>query len=189
VPLFYDRDSNDLPQGWISRMRASMGGLTPVFNTDRMVSEYLSRYYEPAARDARTLSANGFAPTREVAAWVAHVREEWPSVQVVRVEGLAGPVPAGTELNVEADLALGGLRPDEVDVQLAYGLLDSDGVLTGAVLTALQPTGPAHSGHYRFAVQGVRSERSGRHGYGVRVTPHHPSLPIPFPLGLVHWSD
>lgn len=189
VPLFYERDASDLPQGWISRMRASMGGLTPVFNTDRMVSEYLTRYYEPAAQDFRKLSASGFGPTREVAAWVARVREEWPRVEVMTVNGLDGSVAAGTELSVVADVALGGLKPEEVEVHLAAGLLDSDGVLSGPVLTPLALQGAGADGLTRYAVTGVHTERSGRHGYAVRVTPCHPSLPIPFPLGLVHWSD
>jgi glycogen phosphorylase len=189
VPLFYERDASDLPQAWISRMRASMGGLVPVFNTDRMVSEYLTQYYEPAAQDFRTLSASGFTPTREVAAWVARVREEWPRVEVVRVEGLAGSVAAGTALDVAAEIALGGLTSDEVEVHLATGLLDSEGVLSGPSLTVLQPAGATRDGYQRFAIQGVSAERSGRHGYAVRVTPRHPSLPIPFPLGLVRWSD
>src|SRR6185503_3419168 len=76
VPLFYERDAAGLPQGWISRMRASMGGLPAVFNTDRMVHEYFKQYYEPATRDVRRLSENDFGPTREAAAWVARVIQE-----------------------------------------------------------------------------------------------------------------
>ncbi|MCC7371642.1 MAG: alpha-glucan family phosphorylase [Chloroflexi bacterium] len=189
VPTFYDRDANDLPQGWIAKMRASMGGLTPIFNTDRMVSEYLNQYYAPAAEDFRTLSADGFAPTREVAAWVARVREEWPNVTVVDVQGLSGAVAAGTTLDVVAEVALGGLKPDEVEVHLATGLLDSEGVLSGPRLTVLDRRGAGPDDTYRFGIESVSVERSGRHGFAVRVVPRHPSLPIPFPLGLVRWSD
>jgi starch phosphorylase len=189
VPLYYERDAADLPQGWISRMRASMGGLPPVFNTDRMVFEYLKKYYEPAARDFRQLSDGSFGPTREVAAWVARVMEEWPRVQVTAVHGLSETVSAGTDLDAVADVTLGGLRPEEVEVHLAHGLLDGDGILAAPMLTPLEPQGAAQDGVYRFAIQGVRGERSGRHGYAVRVTPRHPSLPIPYPLGLVRWSD
>ena len=84
---------------------------------------------------------------------------------------------------------LGGLSPDEVDVHLAHGLLDSDGVWPRPTLTLLAFQGPARDGTHRFGVRGVRGERSGRHGYAIRVTPRHPRLPIPFPLGLVRWSD
>jgi starch phosphorylase len=124
-----------------------------------------------------------------VAAWVARVQHEWPQVHVVRVDGVSETVPAGTELKFEADLLLGGLSPDEVDVHLAYGLLDTEGALTAPALTLLELQGPARDGAFCFGVRGVRGERSGRHGYAVRVTPRHPTLPVPFPLGLVRWSD
>ena len=189
VPIFYDRDAAGLPQAWISRMRASMGGLPAVFNTDRMVHEYFKQYYEPAALDVRRLSQDDLRPTREVAAWVARVLQEWPRVAVLRVQGLSDRVAAGTELEVSADVALGGLKPDEVDVHLACGLLDGEGILSAPSLSPLEPLGPAPDGGHRFGMRGVKTERSGRHGYAVRVTPRHPSLPMPYPLGLVRWSD
>ena len=189
VPLFYERDATGLPQGWIARMRASMGGLPPIFNTDRMVSEYLTRFYEPSAQDVRLLSGDGLGPAREIAAWISRVREEWLNVQVIRVGGLDETIAAGAAFGVEADVALGGLAPDEVEVDLAYGPLDNDGTLSSPTLTQLSLVGPAENGTFCYGVQGVRGERSGRHGYAVRVRPRHPRLPIPFPLGLVHWSD
>jgi starch phosphorylase len=190
-PLFYERDAVGLPQGWITRMRASLGGLPPVFNTDRMVHEYLTRFYEPSARDVRLLSAEDLRPTREMAAWIERVRGEWPNVRVVRLGGLSDTVSAGTELDVEAEVVLGGLAPDEVEVHLACGLLDADGVLSSPTLTpmALRARRRGTDGGHVYAVQSVRSERSGRHGYAVRMTPRHPTLPIPFPLDLVRWSD
>ncbi|MCB9834112.1 MAG: alpha-glucan family phosphorylase [Planctomycetes bacterium] len=45
VPLFYDRDAAGLPQGWITRMRASIKTVTPYFSTQRMVREYAEKYY------------------------------------------------------------------------------------------------------------------------------------------------
>lgn len=45
VPLFYDRDENNLPQGWINRMRESVKTVTPYFTTQRMVREYAEKYY------------------------------------------------------------------------------------------------------------------------------------------------
>jgi glycogen phosphorylase len=45
IPEFYDRDEFGIPRRWIQRMRRSMETLIPQFNTDRMVSEYVTRYY------------------------------------------------------------------------------------------------------------------------------------------------
>ncbi len=45
IPEFYDRDAGGLPRAWIRRMRNSMRTLIPTFNTDRMVAEYVEKYY------------------------------------------------------------------------------------------------------------------------------------------------
>ncbi|MDH7515055.1 MAG: alpha-glucan family phosphorylase [Bacteroidota bacterium] len=45
IPEFYDRDEFGIPRAWIRRIRHSMVTLIPQFNTDRMVSEYVLRYY------------------------------------------------------------------------------------------------------------------------------------------------
>jgi glycogen phosphorylase len=45
IPEFYERDAFGIPRGWLARVRHSMETLIPRFNTDRMVSEYVTRYY------------------------------------------------------------------------------------------------------------------------------------------------
>ena len=45
IPEFYDRDEHDIPRKWIKRIRNSMQSLIPVYNTDRMVAEYVKKYY------------------------------------------------------------------------------------------------------------------------------------------------
>ncbi len=44
VPLFYDRTRAGLPRKWVTRMVASMKTVCPVFNTHRMLSDYLNLY-------------------------------------------------------------------------------------------------------------------------------------------------
>jgi starch phosphorylase len=44
VPLFYERDRQGLPRGWIRRMTASMKTICGRFNTHRMLAEYLALY-------------------------------------------------------------------------------------------------------------------------------------------------
>jgi starch phosphorylase len=48
VPLFYDRDPNEIPHGWIARMKASLKSIIPQFSTRRMVKEYVERLYVKA---------------------------------------------------------------------------------------------------------------------------------------------
>jgi starch phosphorylase len=49
VPLFYDRDRDGLPRGWIGRMKRTIRTLGWRFSADRMLLDYALRCYIPAA--------------------------------------------------------------------------------------------------------------------------------------------
>jgi glycogen phosphorylase len=49
IPLFYQRDRDGLPRGWIKRMKRTIRTLGWRFNADRMVMDYTSKCYVPAA--------------------------------------------------------------------------------------------------------------------------------------------
>jgi starch phosphorylase len=49
IPLYYDRDDDGLPRGWIKRMKRTIRTLGWRFNADRMVMDYASKCYVPAA--------------------------------------------------------------------------------------------------------------------------------------------
>jgi starch phosphorylase len=57
VPLYYKRDSNNLPVEWIKRMKASMATVVPRFSTARMVRDYSEQAYVPAAKRAGAVTA------------------------------------------------------------------------------------------------------------------------------------
>lgn len=50
VPLYYDRNTEGLPTKWIARMKNAIATITPQFNANRQVKEYLKHYYLPAMR-------------------------------------------------------------------------------------------------------------------------------------------
>jgi len=49
IPLFYQRDRDGLPRGWIKRMKRTIRTLGWRFNADRMVMDYTMKCYIPAA--------------------------------------------------------------------------------------------------------------------------------------------
>jgi len=51
VPLYYsERTKDNIPLGWISRMKESIRTLAPQFNTRRMLKEYMDLMYKPAMK-------------------------------------------------------------------------------------------------------------------------------------------
>ena len=50
VPLFYDRDAQGVPLGWVEKMKHAMHAAGERFTAQRMVRQYVTEYYEPAIR-------------------------------------------------------------------------------------------------------------------------------------------
>ena len=53
VPLFYKRDADGVPRGWVQVMKEAIRTAVPAFCARRMVKEYTERFYVPASVRAR----------------------------------------------------------------------------------------------------------------------------------------
>jgi starch phosphorylase len=49
IPLYYNRDADGLPREWIARMKRAIRTLGWRFSADRMVADYVTKAYVPAA--------------------------------------------------------------------------------------------------------------------------------------------
>jgi starch phosphorylase len=189
VPTFYERGGDDLPRGWIGRMKASIASICPYFNTHRMVQEYTTRAYVPAAERFQQLQADGGAPARDLAGWKRRLQEGWRDVRVLDVEtGDTSDLRAGAEVSVRARLALGQARPEDLRVELYAGALDQRGEIAEGEAAPMAPEDGVSGGEAWFRGS-LRLHASGRRGFTVRVLPSHPGLaPRPEP-GLIRWAQ
>lgn len=184
APRFYDRGPDGVPTRWVEAIRHTLATLSPELSADRMVKEYVERLYLPAARAERVISADGYAPARELAAWKKRVADAWPGVHVAHVEsGGWDAVPqVGDELHLRATIDLAGLTAADVLVEIVYGrALESDRIdrVTHQELVPVESNGvTVFSGTVPLA-------RAGSFGYTVRVVPRHPLLASSAELGLV----
>ena len=187
APRFYDRNAEDLPERWIEMVRRTLVTLGPKVLAGRMVREYVERLYAPAALSRRALEP---AAARELASWKARVRTAWPKVAVDHVEASAGTVVGGSAelgstLALRVRIALGGLDPEDVEVQVVAGRVDSGDAIAGARTFPLKPAG-GHDLEDRWLYEGpLALDRTGPYGYTVRVLPAHPLLASGAELGLV----
>jgi len=72
-------------------------------------------------------------------------------------------------------------------VELLYGVLDTEGLITEPVKLLMAPVGGKKKGATQFTAA-LTCETSGRYGYTVRIMPTHPQLSDPFKMGLMHWA-
>ncbi|MFT2017789.1 alpha-glucan family phosphorylase [Streptomyces sp. 796.1] len=94
-------------------------------------------------------------------------------------------VELGATLTLRVRVSLGGLAPDEVEVQAVAGRVDEADRISAARTVPLKPVGgPDLEGHVTYAGP-LTLDRTGPYGYTVRVLPAHPLLASPAELGLV----
>ncbi len=188
VPLFYDLGLDGTPTRWIERAKASIVMALADFGAHRMMRQYTSEFYQRADGLQRTLVGTDYAPARSLADWLARVREQWHSVQILDVNLTGGPeVSVGSALPVQARVSLNGLHAEELTVQIYVGRIGSDGAVDGGLTFEARPVGPDGEGTHWFEST-VPLRQSGRMGVAVRVVPRHPHLTDPVEHGLVRWS-
>lgn len=189
IPLFYERGPDGVPRRWAERMRRAIAQLVPIYNTNRMVREYTERMYLPAHDRFSRLSADNMARARALASWLGKVRKGWTQVGIRSIEASREPdrISVGEQFDVQANIFLGELAPEDVVVELYFGRLDPDrGIIEPQVL---QMEHAGADGDRVHTFQGtVACTQSGRFGYTVRVRPIHPDLPDPILPGMIIWA-
>ncbi|HLW65181.1 MAG TPA: alpha-glucan family phosphorylase [Gemmataceae bacterium] len=193
VPLYYARGSDGLPRGWLKMMKRSISTLTPVFNTNRMLEEYMRKSYWPSKERYAELSANDLKLAAELAQWRRRVLQNWGQVRVEAVDRQGvDTMKVGDDIMVTAHVHLGPLTPSDVEVQLFHGQLDSLGDIsepqTVSMGVAVGPE-PSANGEASQIFRGrIPCRSSGQFGFCVRVLPKHRNLPHAFEPGLVTWG-
>ncbi|HEX2960474.1 MAG TPA: alpha-glucan family phosphorylase [Ignavibacteriales bacterium] len=190
VATFYNRSSDKLPRLWISKMKSSMKKLGPVFNTNRMVEQYFVKFYNRAFENRKALMKNSCQQVKTLTEWKKKVRDNWNQVKFVSLvsEGTSTDVKVGTEFFVRAEINLGGLTPDDVEVQIYFGSVDRQNIAhANSFVTMQNEKGKARNNVYIYR-GAIVSQQSGQFGFTARVLPKHPLLNSSFDMGLIAWA-
>jgi starch phosphorylase len=188
APLFYDAAADGVPLGWVEMVRHGLRTLGPLVQADRMVADYVTKLYAPAARASRALAVGDSGTARELALWKARVRQGWSGVRVEHVEADGAEPSLGAVLDVRVTTSLGDLSAEDVCVELVHGRLGDDDELVEPSYVALTADDTAPPPHTRFSGS-VELGQPGPFGYTVRVLPSHPLLASRADLGLVAYPE
>jgi starch phosphorylase len=189
IPTYYDRARDGVPHEWLLKIKTAFKRLAPFFNTDRMVQEYTAQMYMPAWERETALSEPSIQAGLDFAAWMSNLQRAWQGVAIRSVDVATGQITVGTALDVTAEVSLGELKPEDVQVQLYYGTLGRNSeIADGADCVVMNLTGPTGAGTYRYQAQ-IAHHTSGERGLSVRALPNNPYLPSPFVPGVIRWAN
>ena len=190
VPLYFERDADNRPHNWLLRVRKAMQTLIAQYSSHRMLRDYLSDYYIPAATSHQEIRSNHYALARHLTHWKQDVNVRFGSVQMdtIRIEGIKeDSLLDGQSLHVAVTVHPGSMKLDELLVQLVAGPGDGSTFTETPDVVEMQPESEGVDGTMTFVCTYTPS-RSGIHVYGVRVMPCTEGLSSPLETRLVLWG-
>lgn len=181
LPLYFDHDGRDYPKKWVTASKAAMKSILPRFNAERMVMDYLTRFYRPAVGQRAKMTANGYEAAQNLSQWKQKVREAWPEV-TIRVAGkMPGHCHGDEPVTFSVAVEHPGLDADDLRVEC---VVESESRHPGREpdRTILQLS--YEDGLFRA---GFEPPFTGQQVLRVRAYPWHPMLSHPFEMGCMVW--
>ena len=189
VPTFYKRTSDNLPREWISRMKNNLTTVCSFFNTHRMVEDYMESFYLAAAEKYGAFRANGHEPLKRLNQWRRNVTACWDKVKIVSTDFPAGQEnPIGIPITTRVVVDLGGLNPEDIQVEAYFGKINSAGDFEFVETTILHNGKQKDSELHEFTGD-LFLDKTGKFGVRFRIRPVHPLLEPVLTVRDLKWDE
>ncbi|MDN3668089.1 alpha-glucan family phosphorylase [Echinicola jeungdonensis] len=183
IPLFFKRNSEDLPVTWIQLIKAAIS-VAPHFTMHRTLMDYQHNFYNKLLEKGQRMRADGFAAAKELALWKKKVWRNWNDLDVLRIS------PEiisdwSKEVDIKLTLNMGDFTINDIGVEmiiLRKKHIDSeDGHRTFELC--------AHEiGKEKVVFEGqIPALQPGNYEYSFRIYPKNPLLTHRQDFPLVRW--
>ena len=188
VPLYYARNEQDVPAGWVASMKKCLAEISPNYTMKRMLDDYFERYYNKLIERTNVLRANRYRKAFEINAWKNSIRTNWDKIEVkslILPDTNVRPLTFGESFIAEITLETPGIKAGDLAIELLFGNKDNDVVneITSIESMKLVDSGDGWAKYYIK----VPISRAGVYNYTFRVYPVNPMLPHRQDLPLVKW--
>ena len=188
VPLYYNKNSEGISQGWVMTMKNSIAQIAPHYTMKRQLDDYFSKFYNKMAERSHKLQADNYAKAKEIAAWKEVVAQRWDSIEVVssnKTESIQqGLFETGKSYDTEYVVDEKGLD-DAVGIEMVVMGTDVDGkdkLLKVIPLDMVKREGNLYTFHGN-----VKSEYPGSFKVAYRMYPKNADLPHRQDFCYVKW--
>lgn len=186
IPLYFAKNSKGYSPEWIQYIKNSIAQIAPEFTMNRMIKDYIERFYEKEAKRSAILKADNYKIAKELVEWKSMIAEKWNEVEVVDVklsdELLTDP-KIGSVYPIEVTIDRKGL-PNCFGVEVVVSV-EGEGAQEKHVIFELEMV--KTSGNlttYRFDYQVLRA---GSYKYAFRLFPKNSALPHRQDFAYVKW--
>jgi phosphorylase/glycogen(starch) synthase len=189
APLFYFRDDDDVPSGWIRYVKNSISKVASNYTTKRMLRDYQEQYYNKLYDRMVRMKANDYELIKELSSWKKKVFRSWESIEVLSVKSpdiSKEPIILGNSYIGEVILDLNELSPDDIGVE----------IVVAEMITAENQIKVIYTQEFKLVdLKGriatytvdIVPNRTGAFDLGIRIFPKHVELPHRQDFNLLKW--
>ena len=186
IPLYFARNSKGYSPEWIQFIKNSFAYITPNYTMQRMLNDYIDRFYSKEGVRSKELMANNFAKAKEIAAWKENVASKWDEIKSIDVKlsaGLHSSPVNGSPYEATIKLDTAGLGKD-LGVELVV-YKQEDGKVNFFETYPLNVI--AEEGNVlTYHISEVMKD-AGMFKYAFRVYPNNPDLPHRQDFAYIKW--
>ena len=185
IPTFFEVNTQGYSPNWVKLSKESMKSCIPTYNSQRMVVDYVRKFYGHASRQSHRLSANAAQPAVTLAKWKQRIHESWKGVSLRRTNGVIEHIFDGETLPIKVSANLNGLKPEDVVVECIIGTEEENGRFERHEKLNFKYVGQDQNNHLFELI--LQPKLSGLSQYMVRMYPYHELQSHPYELGYMCW--
>ena len=132
APQYYNKNAQGISNEWVETIKNCVADVACNFTTNRMMTDYFDKFYNPLADRYRRLIDNDYAMAKEIAQWKRKMRREWPLIEVLEYNAIAGnygTIVLGGDYRSEIKLAVGDTAPEYIGLETLLSEPDKKGRL------------------------------------------------------------
>lgn len=186
VPLYFAKNSKGYSPEWIQYIKNSIAKIAPHFTMERMLHDYIDRFYLKEGKRTHLLKADNYAKAKEITAWKEEFVSKWNDIEICSVsipDGLLYNPHVGEEYEMTVVLDNKGLG-NCLGVELVIANAEEGNTEPYKTLEMkpVQTDGTKVTYKLRYLLND-----SGVFRYSFRMFPQNPDLPHRQDLAYVRW--
>lgn len=185
IPMYFDQGNQGYSSRWVKMSKASMKSCIPRFNSQRMVVDYVTRFYARARKQSKRFAKDNAKPARDLAQWKNKIRQHWSQVSIERIDTANEQIQNGDSLPIRIRANLDGLTPEDIMLECLVGTIRDSGKFNVKENYTFQYVGNEEDKHI-FELD-LKPHSPGLNHYKIRIYPYHKLLSHPFELGFMLW--
>lgn len=185
IPLYFEKNSAGYSPKWIQYIKGSIGDIAPHFTMQRMIEDYIDRFYNKEAARTKRLKADNNSLAKNIVAWKERVAAAWGGIKVEKVEhsGEISQSITGEPFRVEVTVDCNGIGRD---LGLEMVVFRQEDGLEKLAYTEQFKVVKVDDNKVTFELVSKLRD-AGVFRYGFRLYPKNPELPHRQDFAYTYW--